>query len=723
MTKTSAPSLEITLRVSESIGKDVGRGLARMDPADMQRLGVDVGDTVEVAGRRKAVCKLLPTFREQRGKSHLQIDGIARENAGVGLGETAVVRPVSVKPAQEVVLLPQGLIPSSRDLEYIGSLLDGLPAMAGDRVRATLFGSRSADFVVESTAPAGPVVIVAESLLKIGKSRQGDGQPAAATGPAISYEDIGGLKRQLGRIREIVELPLKYPELFDRLGIDAPKGVLLLGPPGCGKTLIARAVAHETEANFFAVNGPEIIHKFYGESEAHLRKIFDEATRKAPSIIFLDEIDAIAPHRDRAVGDVEKRVVAQLLGLMDGLSQRQHVIVLAATNLPNSLDPALRRPGRFDREIAIPIPDRHGRQEILEIHSRGMPLAENVDLAHLAAITHGFVGADLEALCREAGMNALRQVLPQIDFSQQRVPYELLSKLEVTMGDFEEALREVEPSAVREVFVEVPNVTWDDVGGLDDVKRQLREAVEWPLRYPHLFESARLDPPKGALLFGPPGCGKTLLGKALATETGVNFISVKGPELLSMYVGESERSLREIFRKARQAAPCIIFFDEIDALASARSSGREDSGVGGRVLSQLLTELDGIEELRGVLVLAATNRPDLLDPALLRPGRFDIQVETPLPDRAARAKVFEVHIRGRPVEAGISPEWLSGETEGFSGADIEGVCRRAVMAVLAERIKAASEQPDAENLQIGRKHLAEAIRAIGEQGGRRRDGR
>jgi transitional endoplasmic reticulum ATPase len=633
------------------------------------------------------------------------------------------VRPVSVKPAQEVVLLPQGLIPSSRDLEYIGSLLDGLPAIAGDRVRATLFGSRSADFVVESTAPAGPVVIAAESLLKIGKSRQGDGQPAAAASPAISYEDIGGLKRQLGRIREIVELPLKYPELFDRLGIDAPKGVLLLGPPGCGKTLIARAVAHETEANFFAVNGPEIIHKFYGESEAHLRKIFDEATRKAPSIIFLDEIDAIAPHRDRAVGDVEKRVVAQLLGLMDGLSQRQHVIVLAATNLPNSLDPALRRPGRFDREIAIPIPDRHGRQEILEIHSRGMPLAESVDLAHLAAITHGFVGADLEALCREAGMNALRQVLPQIDFSQQRVPYEILSKLEVTMGDFEEALREVEPSAVREVFVEVPNVTWDDVGGLDDVKRQLREAVEWPLRYPHLFESARIDPPKGALLFGPPGCGKTLLGKALATETGVNFISVKGPELLSMYVGESERSLREIFRKARQAAPCIIFFDEIDALASARSSGREDSGVGGRVLSQLLTELDGIEELRGVLVLAATNRPDLLDPALLRPGRFDIQVETPLPDQPARAKVFEVHLRGRPLEKGITPEWLAGQTEGFSGADIEGVCRRAVMAVLAERIKAASEKPDAENLQVGREHLAEAIRAIGQQGGRRRDGR
>ncbi len=715
MSKSCAGTGEITLRVSESTGKDVGRGVARMDPADMKNLGVDVGDTVELSGKRKTICKLLPSFKEQRGKASLQIDGIARENAGVGLGEPVVVRRVRVEPAKEVVLLPQGLNLSERDLEYIGSLLDGLPATAGDRVRAALFGSRSADFLVESTQPAGPVVIVSETMLTIGKSRQGDGQPAQAAAPAISYEEIGGLKRQLDRIREIVELPLKYPELFDRLGIDAPKGVLLLGPPGCGKTLIARAVAHETEATFFAVNGPEIVHKFYGESEAHLRKIFDEATRRAPSVIFLDEIDAIAPRRERTVGDVEKRVVAQLLALMDGLSQRQHVIVLAATNLPNSLDPALRRPGRFDREIAIPIPDRNGRQEILEIHSRGMPLARDVDLPHLAGITHGFVGADLEALCREAGMNALREVLPHIDFSQQRVPYEVLSKLEVTMGDFEVALREVEPSAVREVFVEVPNVTWDDVGGLEEVKRQLREAVQWPLRYPQLFEAARLDPPKGALLFGPPGCGKTLLAKALATETGVNFISVKGPELLSMYVGESERAMRDIFHKARQAAPCIIFFDEIDALASTRSAGREDSGVGGRVLSQLLTELDGIEELRGVLVLAATNRPDMLDAALLRPGRFDIQVEIPMPDRTARERIFQVHLRERLVEPGIESRWLADQTEGFSGAEIEAVCHRAMMAVLTQRIAASPDQPDPENLQIRRNDLARAIEEMTKQ--------
>jgi transitional endoplasmic reticulum ATPase len=709
MTKTLPKTEDITLKVGEATGKDVGRGIARMDPADMQRLGVDVGDMIEVVGRRHTICKLLPTFKEQRGKSHIQIDGIARENAGVGLGESSIVRHAAVKPAEEVILLPQGLSPSNRDLEYIGSRLDGLPAIAGDRVRANLFGSRSADFLVESTLPGGPVLIVADTLLKIGKSRSGESQPSAPAAPSVSYEDIGGLHRQLDRIREIVELPLKYPELFERLGIDAPKGVLLLGPPGCGKTLIARAVAHETEANFFAVNGPEIVHKFYGESEAHLRKIFEEATRRAPSIVFLDELDAIAPRREKTIGDVEKRVVAQLLALMDGLSQRQHVIVLAATNLPNVLDPALRRPGRFDREIAIPIPDRNGRQEILEIHSRGMPLAKDVNLPHLGAITHGFVGADLEALCREAGMNALRQILPEIDFSRQRIPYELLAKLEVSMRDFEEALRQVEPSAVREVFVEVPTVTWDDVGGLDEVKQQLRQAVQWPLRYPQLFEAARLDPPKGALLFGPPGCGKTLLAKALATETGVNFISVKGPELLSMYVGESERGLRDVFRKARQAAPCIIFFDEIDALASTRSAGREDSGVSGRVLSQLLTELDGIEELRGVLVLAATNRLDLLDPALLRPGRFDVQMELPLPNAVTREKIFHVHLRQRPLASGITADWLAQQTEGFTGADIEGICRRAMMAILAERIKADPDQPDIQNMQIQREHLMEAI--------------
>jgi transitional endoplasmic reticulum ATPase len=708
-----SPSLveEITLRVSESTGKDVGRGIARIDPSDMQQLGVDVGDMLEVEGKRQTVCRVLPTFKEHRGKGHLQIDGIVRENARAGLNEAAMVRRAFVKPAEELVLVPQGGAPSNRDLKYIGGLLDGLPATTGDRVRVTLFGNRRADFLVKGTRPTGAVTVMPDTLLKV---QSGDGQPPAATAP-LSYEDIGGLKRQLDRVREIVELPLKYPELFDRLGIDAPKGILLYGPPGCGKTLLARAVAHETEANFFSINGPEIIHKFYGESEAHLRKLFDEAARRAPSIIFLDEIDAIAPRRERVVGDVEKRVVAQLLALMDGLSQRQHVIVLAATNLPNALDPALRRPGRFDREITIPIPDQRGRREILEIHSRGMPLAGDVDLSHVAAITHGFVGADLEALCREAGMVTLRRLLPQIDFSQPCVPDEMLTRLQVQVGDFQEALREVEPSAVREVFVEVPNVTWNDVAGLDEIKQRLREAVEWPLLYPQLFESVRLAPPKGALVYGPPGCGKTLIAKALATEAGVNFVSVKGPELLSMYVGESERGLRDVFRKARQAAPCIIFFDEIDALASARSHGGNDSGVAARVLSQLLTELDGIEELKGVFVLAATNRPDLLDPALLRPGRLDIQLEIPQPDRAAREKVFQIHLRDRPVEQGTTTAWLADQTEGFSGAQIEGVCRRALMAMIAEQVAAPTAHMAAKDLRIRRACLSAAIQEIGAQ--------
>ncbi|MGO8745034.1 MAG: CDC48 family AAA ATPase [Thermoguttaceae bacterium] len=706
-----APSIvkQITLRVSESTGKDVGRGIARIDPSDMQQLGVDVGDMLEVEGKRKTVCRVLPTFKEHRGKGHLQVDGVVRENARAGLNETASVRRASVKPAEELVLVPQDGTPSNRDLKYIGSLLDGLPATTGDRVRVTLFGNRRADFLVKSTRPMGSVAVMSDTLLKV---QSGDGHSPTATTP-LSYEDIGGLKRQLDRVREIVELPLKYPELFDRLGIDAPKGILLYGPPGCGKTLLARAVAHETEANFFSINGPEIIHKFYGESEAHLRKLFDEAARRAPSIIFLDEIDAIAPRRERVVGDVEKRVVAQLLALMDGLSQRQHVIVLAATNLPNALDPALRRPGRFDREITIPIPDQRGRQEILEIHSRGMPLADDVDLSHVAAITHGFVGADLEALCREAGMITLRRLLPQIDFSQPYVPDEMLAQLQVKGGDFQEALREVEPSAVREVFVEVPNVTWNDVGGLDEIKQRLREAVEWPLLYPDLFASVHLTPPKGALVSGPPGCGKTLLAKALATEAGVNFVSVKGPELLSMYVGESERGLRDVFRKARQAAPCIIFFDEIDALASARSHGGNDSGVGARVLSQLLTELDGIEELKGVFVLAATNRPDLLDPALLRPGRFDIQLEIPLADRASREKIFQIHLRDRPVDEGTTAAWLADQTEGFSGAQIEGVCRRALMATIAEQVGTPTAHKAAKHVQIRRKYFQAAIQEIG----------
>ncbi|MGA2903352.1 MAG: CDC48 family AAA ATPase [Candidatus Korobacteraceae bacterium] len=629
-----------------------------------------------------------------RGRSQVQLDGLTRENAGTGLDEHVQVRRIACRPAERVVLVPTNVTLAERDMEYIGSRLDGLPVLAENRIRAALFGSRWADFKVESTTPRGPVLIGAATQLTISKLT-----PAESGERAISYEDIGGLKPHLLRIREMIELPLRYPEVFERLGIDAPTGVLLYGPPGCGKTLIARAIAHETQANFFSVSGPEVIHKFYGESEAHLRKIFDDASRKSPSIIFLDEIDAIAPRREQVVGDVEKRVVAQLLALMDGLSKRRKVVVIAATNLPNVLDPALRRPGRFDREISIPIPDRNGRLEILEIHSRGMPLAETVDVPHLAAITHGFVGADLEALCREAAMICLRRIMPDVDFGLASIPYDQLAKLQVEMDDFVAALQTVEPSAMREVFVEVPNVGWSDVGGLAETRARLVEAVEWPLQYPGLFAQAGIKPPKGILLSGPPGCGKTLLAKALASESKVNFISVKGPELLSKYVGESERAVRDVFRKARQAAPCIVFFDEIDALVPARSGGTSDSHVTERVLSQFLAELDGVEELRGVLVLGATNRADILDPAIVRPGRFDEIVEIPPPDEAGREEIFRVHLRDKPLAAEVGLRELVSQTEDCSGADIASICHQAAMLAIRRAVR-AGETPGAEPARV-----------------------
>jgi transitional endoplasmic reticulum ATPase len=702
---TVATDTTLSLKVTEALGKDVGRALARMDPADIAALGLEIGDVVELSGKRKTVAKAMPAYKEQRGRARIQIDGLTRENVGVGLDQAVEVRKIATRPAVRVVLVPTTITPRERDLKYIGSLLDGLPVVAGDRIRATLFGSRAADFKVASTAPPGPVTVRPTTVLEVGRTEKSE----AAGG--VSYEDVGGLKPQILRVREIVELPLRYPEVFERLGIDAPKGVLLLGPPGCGKTLIARAVAHETDASFFSVNGPEIIHKFYGESEAHLRKIFDEAGRKAPSIIFLDEIDAIAPRREQVVGDVEKRVVAQLLALMDGLSQRGHVIVLAATNIPNALDPALRRPGRFDREITIPIPGREGRQEILAIHSRGMPLAPDVDLVRIAAITHGFVGADLEALCREAAMICLRRLLPEIDFAAAEIPYDALLRLEVHMHDFVEALREVEPSAIREVFVEVPDVRWEHVGGLSEVKQRLIEAVEWPLKHRALFDRVAVAPPKGILLSGPPGCGKTLLVKAVANETEVNFISVKGPELLSKYVGESERAVREVFRKAKQAAPCIVFFDEIDALVPIRGAGSSDSHVTERVISQFLTELDGIEELGDVLVLGATNRPDMLDPALRRPGRFDVQLEVPRPDGEGRKEIFRIGLRGKPLAEGIRVDELAAATEGCTGADIQSACNLAALETIREALRDTDEPPP-EKLVIRQDHLERALAEV-----------
>ncbi len=705
-------------RVAEALGKDVGRAVARLDPKDLARLGADVGDILWIVGERTTVAKAMPAYSDTRGKGLVQIDGITRGNAKVGLDQRVKVSKAAHAAATKLVMRPVGEIPALRkngDTRYVGRLLEGLPVVAGDRVRATLFGSRYQDFEIIGTQPKdGCVVVHAQTQLAIEADAQKGGKPAS-----ISYEDIGGLRKEIRRVREMIELPLRYPQLFDRLGIDAPKGVLLHGPPGTGKTLLARAVAHETEAAFISVSGPEVIHKFYGESEAKLRGIFEQARKSSPCIIFLDELDAIAPKRENVQGEVEKRVVAQLLALMDGLEARGHIIVIGATNLPNLLDPALRRPGRFDREIEIGIPDAISRREILEIYSRGMPLTEDVDLTKLAAITHGFVGADLESLCREAAMTTLRGVIPEIDFAREEVPYEVLLALKVTMDNFLSALAEVEPSAVREVFVEVPDVKWDDVGGLDNIKRELREAVEWPLKYAGLFQRAGIRPAKGILLHGVPGTGKTLLAKAIASQSGVNFISVKGPSLLSKYVGESERGIREVFKKARQAAPCIVFFDEIDALAPTRSEAASDSNVSQRVISQLLTEMDGVEELKGVLVVAATNRKDMLDPALLRPGRFDLLLEVPPPDASGRLKIFQVHLKGKPITDDMELEALAARTGGLTGADIEMACHRAALMAVRAFIEAhgEGEEPDSSGLRISGRELTEAVREISKRDG------
>ncbi|MCD6358222.1 MAG: CDC48 family AAA ATPase, partial [Thermoproteales archaeon] len=614
-------SREVRLRVAEARQRDVGRGIARIDRDTMRALGVEAGDAIEIIGKKSTVAIAWPAYPADEGQGIIRMDGTLRHNAGVSIGDTVVVRKAELQPAKRVVLAPSGYSGigiSPEFAEYVKERLMHRPLRRGDVVEIPILNT-ALRFVVTSTYPSAAVQVVPDTEVVVRSEPVSEAELAI---PKVTYEDIGDLEEVKQKVREMVELPMKYPELFSHLGIEPPKGVLFYGPPGTGKTLLAKAVANETGAYFIAINGPEIMSKFYGESEARLREIFKEAEENAPAIIFIDEIDAIAPKREEVTGEVERRVVAQLLALMDGLKGRGQVIVIAATNRPNALDPALRRPGRFDREIAFPVPDKRARREILQVHTRNMPLAEDVNLDELAEMTHGFTGADLAALCREAAMRALRRFLPKIDLSKATIPPELLKELKVTRQDFLDALKDIQPSALREVYVEVPEVRWSDVGGLEDVKQQLREAVEWPLKHPEYFREMGIEPPKGILLYGPPGCGKTLLAKAVATESEANFIAVKGPEVLSKWVGESERAIREIFRKARQAAPCIIFLDEIDSIAPRRGY-RFDSGVTDRMVNQLLTEMDGLERLEGVVVIGATNRPDILDPALLRPGRFD----------------------------------------------------------------------------------------------------
>jgi transitional endoplasmic reticulum ATPase len=706
------PEKTLTLRVADAYQRDVGRGIARVDPKVVDELGLTSGDVIQIIGKKKTTALSWPGYESDSGKGTIRIDGYLRNNAGVSIDDKVTIRKIEAKIAQRVTLAPTEPLRIVGGEEYLSQILEGRVLARGDYVPISVMG-RKIDLVVTSTTPTAEAVIVTEQT-EVTVGEQVKEAPRAI--PRIAYEDIGGLRPVIQKVREMIELPLRHPELFERLGVEAPKGVLLHGPPGTGKTLLAKAVASETNANFYSIGGPEIMSKFYGESEERLREIFKEAQENAPSIVFIDEIDSIAPKREEVTGEVEKRVVSQLLSVMDGLQSRGKVVVIGATNRINSLDPALRRPGRFDREIEIGVPDRDGRLEILQIHTRGMPLAEDVDLKKLADVTHGFVGADLEALAKEAAIRALRRILPEINLEAENIPVEVLNKIIVKMSDFQEALKEVEPSAMREVLVEVPDIKWGDIGGLDGVKEELREAIEWPLKYPELFAQMNAVPPKGLLLYGPPGTGKTLLAKAAANESEANFISVKGPELLNKFVGESEKAIREVFRKARQASPCIIFFDEIDSVAPVRGSSSGDSNVTERVISQFLTEMDGLEELRNVIIIAATNRPDIVDPALLRPGRFDRLLLVPPPDLEARKQIFRIHTKKTPLAEDVKLDELARKTEGYTGADIASICNTAVMLSIKEHIGKAKDAEDAKKrakgLKVARRHFDEAMQKV-----------
>jgi transitional endoplasmic reticulum ATPase len=711
----------VYLRVGEALIQDVDNGIARITPESLQTIGVNLGDIVEITGRKRTVAKVVPTPSEFYGKNMILMDSITRENAQVGLDEKVQVQKVSHSLAEAVVLTPVDIdvtFHTEQDVKHILHVLKGLPVIADDKVKVSITGSRAQYYAVSGTIPKGAIIITANTAIKIKEPDFVERKEFR-----VSYEDIGGLNREIQRIREMVELPIRFPKIFRKLGIEAPKGILLYGTPGTGKTLIARAIATETNAYFVHINGPEIMHKFYGESEARLRDIFEEARRHAPSIIFLDEIDAIAPKRAEVLGDVEKRVVAQLLALMDGLVHRGEVIVIGATNMLDLVDPALRRPGRFDREIVIPVPNYKDRLEILQIHTRRMPLAEDVNLDRLAHITYGFVGADLANLCKEAGMITLRRILADAEFEYDRITAEIDSELYVNMKDFLEALKEVEPSATREFFVERPNVKLSEVGGLEEIKRTMRTVIEFSLKQPELFEQMKIQPHKGILLSGPPGTGKTLLVKAIASESEVNFISVDGPSLFSKWLGQSEKALREIFKKAKQASPALLFFDEIDALVPKRGVTSQDMDTSGRIVSQFCACLDGLEELKGVLVIAATNRIDRIDPALLRPGRFDFILEFPVPDQQQKLEIFKVHTQGKPLADDVDLHTLVNSTDSFVGSDIESTCKKAAMFAVMGVLEAGKDKGNYAGFKITAQHFQEAIKEVAREKQKVRSGK
>ena len=706
----------IELKVAEALQNDVGRGIVRIDSRARKILNVTTGDIVEIKGKKSTAAVVWQAHPQDEGLNIVRMDGYLRQNTGVGLGDKVFIKKAELKDGKKIVLAPSMSMRYSPGFDqFIKKKLLGRAITKGDTIYIGVFGT-SFPFQAVVVQPQG-IVLVKETTEVVLKE-----EPMKEMGKIaeITYEDIGGLKEEVQKIREMVELPLRHPELFERLGIEPPKGVLLHGPPGTGKTLLAKAVANESEANFIHIAGPELVSKFVGESEERLRQVFKEAEENAPSIIFMDEIDAIAPKREEVTGEVERRMVSQLLTLMDGLKSRGQVIVIGATNRPNAIDPALRRPGRFDREIELAVPDRNARKEILQIHTRNMPLADDVNLDEIANVTHGYTGADISSLAKEAAMKALRRILPSINLEEEFIPPQVLENLKVTREDFANAMNEIQPSALREVFLEVPNVRWSDIGGLENVKRELMEAIELPLKKPEVFAKMGIRPVKGILLVGLPGTGKTLFAKAVATESEANFISVKGPEFLSKWVGESEKAVREIFRKARSAAPCIIFIDEIDAVASVRGID-EGSRVTERVVNSLLTELDGLQNLKNVVVLAATNRPDILDPALLRPGRFDRIIEIPPPDERTRLEIFKVHTRNMPLAKDVNLVELAAKTENFTGADIEGVCREAGMNAIREGADEVTMKHFAEALKSARPSITgsrvEAIKKFKEQPG------